>query len=110
MVVLSTLITPANELSVIKSFQSLDKNPYNTNLIKASDNKLYGMTFGGGFYGYGVIFSYDPASGIYVRLKSFDKVDGSMPYGSLLQDADGKLYGMTEQGGANGHELYFHLI
>ncbi len=37
-------------------------------LVQASDGKLYGMTHGGGSYGGGVIFSYDPATAAYAIL------------------------------------------
>jgi uncharacterized repeat protein (TIGR03803 family) len=75
-------------------------------LIQASDGKLYGMTPNGGLvdvqtniFGFGVIFSFDPASAIFTKLKDFNGSDGSHPGGSLLQLGDGKLYGMTSQGG-----------
>ena len=41
-------------------------------LIQASDGKLYGMTSHGGSNGYGVIFSFDPSTSTYTKLKDFD--------------------------------------
>ena len=69
------------------------------NLIQASDGKLYGMTSGGGSQNLGVIFSFDPVNLIFSRLEDFNKVNGSIPFGSLVQATDGKLYGLTFQGG-----------
>ena len=63
--------------------------------MQASDGKLYGMTTNGGSSGYGVIFSFDPSSSTYTKLKDFDNTNGANPYGSLMQASDGKLYGMT---------------
>ena len=40
--------------------------------MQASDGKLYGMTSQGGSSGYGVIFSFDPSSSTYTKLKDFD--------------------------------------
>ena len=40
-------------------------------------------------------FSYDPASATYTKLKDFHYANG-IPYGSLMQASDGKLYGMTK--------------
>ncbi len=92
-----------NNLLVVKSFESLAANPLNTNFIQASDGKLYGMTSIGGSSGYGVIFSYDPSSSTYTPLKYFDGTKGDTPYGSLVQASDGKLYGMTYNGGISGN-------
>lgn len=100
--------TPAtNNLTVVKSFENYAKYPYYTNLIQASNGKLYGMTLyggndhlGGTGYGGGVIFSFDPSTSVYTKLKNFEGVDGINPYGSLVQASDGKLYGMAG-GGSN---------
>ena len=77
-------------------------------LLQASDGKLYGMTTCGGIVapngpdGYGVIFSFDPSTSTYAKLKDFDYTDGIHPYGSFIQANDGKLYGMTSAGGNSG--------
>ena len=86
-------------------------NPYGS-LIQAKDGKLYGMTWGGGNSDAGVIFSFDPASSVYTRLYDFDFVNGSHPYGDLMQASDGKLYGMTNSGGSNdlGTIFSFDLV
>ncbi len=81
-------------------------NPYGS-LLQASDGKLYGMTVNGGTSGYGVIFSFDPVAATYVKLKDFDYTSGAIPFGSLLQASDGKLYGMTVNGGASGNGVVF---
>ena len=36
-----------------------------------SDGKLYGTTLQGGSFDQGVLFSYDPATGTYSKLKEF---------------------------------------
>ena len=61
--------------------------------------KLYGMTGRGGSNDAGVIFSFDPAASTYTKLMDFDYANGRYPYGSLVQASDGKLYGMTSEGG-----------
>ena len=57
------------------------------------------MTTNGGSRGAGVIFSFDPFTATYKKLKDFDKANGSNPYGGLLHATDGKLYGVTPYGG-----------
>ena len=79
-------------------------------LIQASDGKLYGMTYGGGSNNSGILFQFDPVSLIYTNLLNFGDVsDGTGPEGSLLQATDGKLYGMTFQGGINNLGILFQF-
>ncbi len=80
--------------------------PYGA-LIQASNGKLYGMTSEGGANNYGVIFEYDTPTNTYTKIYNFDDVNGSYPYGSLLQTTNGNLYGLTTYGGANGVGVLF---
>ena len=74
--------------------------PYADNsLIQAADGKLYGMTLLGGSAGWGVLYSFDPRSSVYTKLKDFNEKDGNFPYGKLCQAADGLLWGNTYYGG-----------
>lgn len=71
-------------------------------LCEATNGKLYGLTYLGGAYNRGVLFEYDPLTNTYDKKIDFDGIDkGSGPYGSLIQASNGKLYGMTYDGGAN---------
>jgi uncharacterized repeat protein (TIGR03803 family) len=72
-------------------------------LLLASNNKFYGMTNSGGANGDGVIFEYDPASNTLTKKIDFEYNTGSEPYGDLIQATNGKLYGMTREGGDNGN-------
>jgi uncharacterized repeat protein (TIGR03803 family) len=77
-------------------------------LIQAANGKLYGMTQAGGSNGYGVLFEYDPVTSMYSKKFDFDgATSGGYPYGSLMQAANGKLYGMTYFGGANNIGVLF---
>ncbi len=81
--------------------------------MQATDGKLYGMTTNGGtgsavFPGAGVIFSFDPISLTYLKLKDFDNgMDGGNPDGHLIQASDGKLFGVTSAGGSSGVGVIF---
>ncbi len=97
----------ANNLTVAKSFERLPTDAYYSSFIQASDGKLYGMTRAGGSHDIGEIFSYDPLSGIYTNLQNFDNTNGARPYGSLMQASDGKLYGVTSQGGSSDNGVIF---
>src|SRR5262245_43578404 len=82
-------VVAPHKFSIAKSFQTFPGNPQFTKLIQANDGKLYGMTSEGGDFNAGVIFSYDPASSTFIKLKDFDNTSGGNPYGSLIQAADG---------------------
>ena len=80
------------------------------NLIIDSAGNLYGTTTSGGTWGSGTVFRIDPA-GTATILHSFGigNTDGAEPYGGLLMDAAGNLYGTTGQGGAYFEGTAFRL-
>jgi uncharacterized repeat protein (TIGR03803 family) len=84
------------------------RNPYGS-LVQASDGKIYGMTQNGGLYDQGVLFQFDPANGSFVKYHDFGATatESTNPRGTLIQSSDGKLYGMTSYGGANGGGVLF---
>ena len=82
------------------NFTGLNGAGPKASLVQASDGKLYGMTPGGGATYDGVLFQYDPVTDIYTKKFDFGSVNGTWPQGSLIEAADGKLYGLTEYGGA----------
>jgi uncharacterized repeat protein (TIGR03803 family) len=65
---------------------------------------LYGTASGGGTYGYGTVFAFDPKSNNVTQVYSFcsqpDCSDGNEPFSSLIY-VNNKLYGTTEYGGSS---------
>lgn len=79
-------------------------------LLQATDGKLYGMTRLGGTHGKGVLFQYDLNTSSFTKKLDFNGTGkGAEPYGSLIQAVDGKLYGMTEDGGSNNIGVIFQF-
>ena len=77
-------------------------------LIQGSNGKLYGLTSEGGTSDDGVLFEYDPANDTYTKKLDFDGTDkGSKPLGSLMHGSNGKLYGMTKEGGDADLGVFF---
>ncbi|GHN02078.1 hypothetical protein WSM22_35670 [Cytophagales bacterium WSM2-2] len=77
-------------------------------LMRAANNKLYGMSSAGGDSNNGALFEYDPSTNNYIKL--FDFPAGSAtPYGSLVQYGNGKLYGLTFNGGINNGGTLFEF-
>ena len=76
--------------------------PWDSLVMDAAGN-LYGTTASGGLYGDGAVFKLTPWNGgwLYTSLHDFYcSTDGCTPYGSVLLDAKGNLYGTTAGGGA----------
>lgn len=77
-------------------------------LVQASNGRMYGMTKAGGINSNGVIFEFNPTSGSVIKLFDFNSATtGSAPRGNLIQATNGKLYGMTTEGGVNGVGVLF---
>src|SRR5581483_8973866 len=100
-------VTPAGQLTILYNFCSLagcvdGKNPW-VGLVLGTDGNLYG-TSQGGAHNAGAIFRVTP-TGQFTTLYSFCSVsgcaDGFFPQTTLMQDTNGKFYGVTESGGAN---------
>jgi uncharacterized repeat protein (TIGR03803 family) len=77
--------------------------------IWASDGKLYGTASSGGVFSGGVIYMVDPVTNVYSDIYDLNNSDGGRPEGTLIQLSDGKLYGMTLWGGANGYGVIFNF-
>ena len=77
-------------------------------LVQASDGLLYGMTNIGGTNGDGVIFNYNPTTGLDSVLVSLSGLsNGDKADGDVYQATDGFLYGMTSGGGSVGAGVLF---
>jgi uncharacterized repeat protein (TIGR03803 family) len=79
-------------------------------LVQADNGKLYGMAGAGGYNAntpdYGVLFEWDPVANTYMKKFAFDgESHGRFPTGTLVKTENGKLYGMTVDGG-----IYTHFI
>jgi uncharacterized repeat protein (TIGR03803 family) len=98
-----------NKDTALVSFNSADgQSPYST-FIQAKNGLLYSMTSQGGSHfnmGDGVILSYNIVTGqenvLYNFSENHNGTDANEPYGSLLLDTNGLMYGMTYYGGNSG--------
>jgi uncharacterized repeat protein (TIGR03803 family) len=96
-------------ITALASFDKTDgANPW-AGLVMDGSGNLYGTTLGGGANGYGTVFELAAGSGTITTLASFDKTDGANPYGALVLDGSGNLYGTANQGGSRGDGTVFEL-
>ncbi len=79
-------------------------------LLRGMDGLFYGTTNVGGTNNQGVIYRFNPYSGVYNVLHYFNGTDGKSPYRSaLIQAANGLIYGSTEYGGASDMGVVFSI-
>jgi len=105
-------LTPTGTETILHSFlpEGTDGcNPLSSPILDKKGN-LYGTTQGCGAYGEGTVFKLTPL-GSETILYSFGSngTDGYLPYGSLIFDKKGNLYGTTNSGGAYRFGTVFKL-
>jgi len=92
------------------------QSPFIGTLTRDHAGNLYGTTINGGIYsqfcipGCGTVYKLDPR-GKETILHTFTGTngDGAQPYGGVIFDSSGNLYGATPLGGANGQGIIFKL-
>lgn len=106
-------LTPGGGLTTLHSFAS-GEGTVPSSLIQDSDGTLFGTTGYGGAGRQGTVFKLD-ADGTLTTLFGFTatdnhavNADGALPV-SLILGGDGKLYGVTSTGGANGGGTVFKV-
>jgi uncharacterized repeat protein (TIGR03803 family) len=112
-------LDPAGKESVLHSFSGSDGEAPDANLLLDGEGNLYGVTEDGGSGGCGVgcgtVFKVDKLGKTTVLYGFTGGADGGTPSGSLIEDADGNLYGATFWGGnlsgclTNGCGVLFKL-
>ncbi len=88
--------------------------PFAGLVLDASGKNLYGTTYQGGASSQGTVFELSNSGGTWKEtvLHTFDDLSGSdgyYPYGTLVFDAAGNLYGTTQAGGKFGDGVVFQL-
>jgi uncharacterized repeat protein (TIGR03803 family) len=94
---------------VLKTFGSyLGEGGYPQGDLALSNNWLYGITEGGGFFGNGTVFKIKTDGSGYAVLQNFAGSDGKTPNGGLTLSG-GSLYGTTVFGGTSNYGTLFKV-
>jgi uncharacterized repeat protein (TIGR03803 family) len=100
----------AGHESVLYSFTGAadGANPY-ASVIRDEAGDLFGTTYYGGTAGDGVVFQLDASSQETVLHTFTGGADGANPFGGVIRDSAGNLYGTTEFGGTGNSGIVFKL-
>ena len=102
---------PSYQEKVLHAFNGTSDGWEPISLIRDAKGNLYGASLWGGylgegcnifFTGCGTVFELT-AKGKFKTLHTFQFGDGAVPFGNLIQDASGNLYGTTIDGGTAGN-------
>jgi uncharacterized repeat protein (TIGR03803 family) len=104
------MITGTGQEKVVLNFDRYNGQQPISDLTRDGYGNLYGTTKEGGDYGYGAVFKL-ASNGSLTVLHNFNigPQDGQYPYGGLVRDASGNLYGTTISGGTYNEGVVFKL-
>jgi len=89
-------------ITTLASFNGGNSPTPNGALVMDSSGNLYGTTSYEGGSSDGTVFELAHGSRTITTLASFNGSNGATPYGGLLRDSSGNLYGTTSYGGSGG--------
>jgi uncharacterized repeat protein (TIGR03803 family) len=101
----------AQTLTVLYSFGACCADGFlpSAGVIRDSGGNLYGTTADGGPSKWGTVFKISAHHEETILYSFTGGVDGASPYGGLVRDAAGNLYGTTTLGGAHGYGTVFKV-
>jgi uncharacterized repeat protein (TIGR03803 family) len=108
--------TPVNigSLTTLVSFDRANGRDPTAGLIADAAGDLFGTTLNGGANDDGTVFEITRTGSGYAStpttLVSFNSTNGADPYGGLIADAAGDLFGTTNLGGANNDGTVFEIV
>ena len=111
LLLLAVAVLPATAAeTVLHSFSPYLNGAYpEANVCIAPDGALYGTTSGGGSSNAGVVWRVDGAGHQTILYAFTGGADGGDPWGTLLCDAFGTVYGTTSGGGSDGAGTVFKV-
>lgn len=104
-----SLSKEGTEYTLVTDFSSVSSSFAVGGVAEGSDGKLYGVTGDGGANGEGVIYAVSKEGNDFAVLHNFNLANGIRPTGILTEGSDGKLYGMTKNGGVSDYGVIFSV-
>jgi uncharacterized repeat protein (TIGR03803 family) len=92
-------VDPVGKFTVLHNFTGTDGESPEAGLTLDAAGNLYGTTSAGGASGFGVVFKLDPTGQETVLYSFTGGTDGGAPFGVMVRDSEGNLFGTTNSGG-----------
>lgn len=103
-------VDPAGQETVLYSFTGLsDGGVPEAGVIRDSQGNLYGTTYSGGAANGGVVFKLDAEGNESVLFSFLGGAYGDYPYGGVIRDSEGNLYGTAGGAGAGNSGVVYRL-
>ncbi len=99
----------SNAITTLALFSGTNGANPNGTLIEDGSGNLFGTTEYGGASNDGTVFEVAAGSHAITTLASFNGANGFEPYGSLVEDGSGNLFGAATDGGAYGDGDVFEV-
>jgi uncharacterized repeat protein (TIGR03803 family) len=103
----------ASSPTTLVSFNGTTGASPHAGLIADAAGDLFGTTYSGGTTSAGTVFEVSKTGGVYAgtptTLVRFNSTNGASPFGGLIADASGDLFGTTDTGGTFGAGTVFEL-
>ncbi len=98
-----------DEIVKLYDFSYLTGAEPNGKLLHLENGVFYGTTHFGGENDKGVLFKYSLSENEYEVIRNFSTENGANPTGNLLKASNGKVYGMTTNGGEYDKGVVFEF-
>jgi uncharacterized repeat protein (TIGR03803 family) len=103
------LVRGSGSITTLASFAGSNGGTPSAALIMDGAGNLYGTTDYGGAGSEGTVFELARGSGTIATLASFNAYNGTLPFGGLIMDTSGNLYGTTAMGAGTTVGTIFEL-
>jgi uncharacterized repeat protein (TIGR03803 family) len=105
----SAVSTSAQNFITLLNFDETNGSGPNPPLVQGFDGNYYGTTNEGGDINSGTVFKITSAGDLTTLFTFVSGENGNAPTTGLAQAVNGRLYGTTEEGGANGYGTFFGI-
>src|SRR5208337_1182289 len=109
------MLTPAGggwNFSVMYNFIGFTNGGPYARLVMDAAGNLYGTTAADGKHQLGSVFKLTPSNGVWTYTSLHDFTggnDGEFPYGGVVLDPAGNLYGTAAEGGYSGNGVIYEI-
>ncbi len=99
----------SHSVTTLASFNGTNGEAPYAGLVADSAGNFYGTTRAGGTSNDGVVFKIAAGTNVITPLASFNGTNGKTPFGGVIADSSGNLYGTTNVGGSSNDGVVFKV-